>query len=100
MDFGIASVTSITVICYFVGMVVKATPWNNDQYIPIICGASGGLLGVIALYTNVPDFPASEPLTAIAVGIVSGLAATGVNQAVKQMSKSNNTEGRDSDAQV
>ena len=30
---------------------------------------------------------ALAPLTALAVGIVSGLAATGVNQAVKQLGK-------------
>ena len=43
------------------------------------------LLGVAALYTGLQDFPATDPLTAVAVGIVSGLAATGVNQAIKQM---------------
>lgn len=32
-----------------------------------------------------PDFPAGDYITAVAVGIVSGLAATGVNQCVKQM---------------
>ena len=35
----------------------------------------------------VPDFPAGDPVTALAVGIVSGFAATGVNQAAKQLSK-------------
>ena len=28
MDFGIASVAAITVVCYLVGMVVKAIPRN------------------------------------------------------------------------
>lgn len=37
------------------------------------------------LYLSVPDFPASDPLTAAAVGIASGLAATGMNQIYKQM---------------
>lgn len=85
MDFGIASVAAITVICYMVGLVVKASPWNNDKYIPIACGLVGGVLGVAGLYLCLPDFPASDPMTAVAVGIVSGLAATGVNQAVKQL---------------
>lgn len=85
MDFGIASVAAITVICYLVGLVVKASPWNNDKYIPIACGLVGGVLGVAALYLGVADFPAADPLTAVAVGIVSGLAATGVNQAVRQL---------------
>ena len=85
MDFGIASVAAITVICYLVGLLVKASPWNNDTYIPIACGLVGGILGGIGLYLGLPDFPAADPLTAVAVGIVSGLAATGVNQAVKQI---------------
>ena len=84
MDFGVASVAAITVICYLVGLVVKASPFSNDKYIPIACGLVGGVLGVAGLYF-MPDFPASDPLTAVAVGIVSGLAATGVNQMVKQM---------------
>lgn len=87
MDFGIASVAAITVICYLVGMVVKASPWSNDKYIPIACGTVGGLLGIASLALQAPDFPASDPLTAVAVGIVSGLAATGVNQIGKQMTQ-------------
>ncbi|WP_366776160.1 phage holin family protein [uncultured Gemmiger sp.] len=39
----------------------------------------------MAWLISVPDFPATDPLTAVAVGIVSGLAATGINQAVKQL---------------
>ena len=87
MDFGIASVAAITVICYLVGLVVKATPYNNDKYIPIACGLVGGVLGAAGLWLGLPDFPAGDPLTAVAVGIVSGLAATGVNQAAKQILK-------------
>lgn len=87
MDFGIASVAAITVVCYLAGLVVKASPWNNDRYIPIACGLVGGVLGVAGLYLGMPDFPAGDPLTALAVGIASGLAATGVNQAAKQLSK-------------
>lgn len=84
-SLGIAAVAAITTICYLVGLGVKATPFS-DKYIPIACGAVGGILGLVALYTGLPNFPATDPLTAIAVGIVSGLAATGVNQAVKQLS--------------
>ena len=34
-----------------------------------------------------PSYPAKDPITAIAVGIVSGLAATGLHQAAKQAEK-------------
>ena len=57
MDFGIASVAGITVICYLAGMFIM------------------------------PDFPAQDVINAAAIGIVSGLAATGINQAAKQLRK-------------
>ena len=44
------------------------------------------LLGVLGLFM-MPDFPATDYITALAVGIVSGLAATGINQVYKQLSK-------------
>lgn len=84
MDFGIASVAAITVIAYLIGELIKATGLDN-KWIPIICGAAGGVLGVVAMLSGVPDFPAGDYITAVAVGIVSGLAATGVNQAAKQL---------------
>lgn len=88
MDFGIAGVAGITVICYLIGQIVKATGLNN-KWIPCIVGVTGGLLGALGLYI-IPDFPAGEIITAVAVGIVSGLAATGVNQAVKQLGGADN----------
>ena len=87
MDFGTASVAAITVICYLVGLIVKATPYNNDKYIPIACGVIGALLGIVALAIGIPDFPACDPITAMAIGITSGLAATGANQIIKQTTK-------------
>ena len=90
MDFGIASVAVITVICYLAAQAVKVTALDN-KWLPVICGVLGGILGVVALYF-MPDYPAEDPLTAIAVGIVSGLAATGVNQVYKQLAKSNDKE--------
>ena len=81
---GITGVAGIVVICYLVGLVVKATPWNNNKIIPIVCGMAGAVLGVAGMYV-MPEFPAADPITAVAVGIVSGLAATGADQAVKQL---------------
>lgn len=83
MDFGIASVAGITVICYLLGQIVKTTGLPG-KWIPCIVGVFGGLLGIAGLYV-IADFPAAEPITAVAVGIVSGLASTGVHQAVKQL---------------
>ena len=86
-NIGIASVAAITVICYLVGLIVKAVPGMADKYIPICCGVAGAVLGLVGLYLGLPDFPAADPVTTLAVGIVSGLAATGINQMAKQLSK-------------
>lgn len=85
MDFGIAGVAAITVIAYVVGMIGKASTMN-DKWIPIICGVSGGVLGVAAMFI-MPDFPVHDYISAAAVGIVSGLAAVGANQIGKQLTK-------------
>lgn len=82
-SFGIAGVASITVLCYLVGEVVKATGVDN-KWIPVICGVIGLILGVLASKI-MPDFPATDFISAAAVGVVSGLAATGINQAYKQL---------------
>lgn len=85
MDFGIASVAVITVICYLVGMIVKICGFDT-KWIPIVVGVCGGCLGVAGMYL-MKDFPAQDYITAVAVGIVSGLSATGVDQIGKQLSK-------------
>lgn len=83
MEIGIASVAAITVICYLVAQAIKATPLEN-KWLPIISGAVGGVFGVVGFYV-MPDFPADDIITAISVGIVSGLAATGAHQIYKQL---------------
>ena len=91
MDFGMASVAAITVIAYAAGMLVHAGSINN-KWIPVICGLVGGVLGVAGLFV-MPDFPAGDVITAFAVGIVSGLAATGVDQMVKQLGEEAQDDG-------
>lgn len=80
---GIASFTSITILCYIIGIGVKASS-INDNYIPAIVALVGVALGVVAYYLNVPDFPAKDILMAAAVGGVSGMASTGFNQIIKK----------------
>lgn len=77
---------AIVVICYLVGLGAKAVSGIKDNYIPVIVGAVGGILGAVGMYV-MPEFPANDIMTAIAVGIVSGLASTGVNQIYKQVKK-------------
>ena len=87
--FGIVGVAAISVICYLIGQGIKVSS-IDDKYIPIICGVAGACLGVIAFIIHMPDYPATDIITAIAVGIVSGLAATGINQIYKQLKDNSN----------
>jgi hypothetical protein len=66
-------------------MGVKASALN-DKWIPIIVGSVGAVLGVAGMFI-MPDFPATDYITAVAIGIVSGLAATGADQVFKQAKK-------------
>ena len=77
------TVPAITAVCCLIGALVKLSP-IPDRWIPCIVGASGGLLG-LAGRMLVPSFPVSDPLSALAVGIVSGLASTGAHQLKKQL---------------
>ena len=80
----IGTVLAIVVITYLVGIGAKLIPAVKDNYIPVIVGVVGGILGAIGMYV-ISDFPANDILNSIAIGIVSGLASTGVNQAYKQI---------------
>ena len=84
MEFGVATVAAITALVYIIGLGVKATKLDN-KWIPVICGVSGVIFGIVAMVIKMPDFPANDYLTAAAVGGVSGLAATGGDQIVKQL---------------
>lgn len=88
---GVATVAAIVIICYLIGMTAKASKLDN-KWIPIICGVSGGIVGALALLFGMPDFPANDYFTATAVGIMSGLTATGINQVTKQMGKAGESE--------
>lgn len=81
----IATVASVVVICYLIGMIIKASPLE-DKWIPICVGVAGGILGAVGMIV-IPGYPADNIMDAIAVGIVSGLASTGANQIGKQLTK-------------
>ena len=83
---GIVAIPVITVICYGIAEVIKATPLDN-KWLPAICIVLGAILGVVALYIAPDITPATDVLTALAVGIVSGGFATSVHQTIKQLSE-------------
>ena len=82
----VGTVTGIMAICYGLGLGCKAYEKIPDKWIPVIMAACGGILGIAGLYT-MPNFPVGDVINAVAVGMASGLAATGANQLYKQQSK-------------
>lgn len=83
------AIPAIVVICWFIGMSIKqlGTSETADRFIPTVCGLIGGILGIVCFFVYPNMIPADDVLSAIATGIVSGLSATGINEAVKQLKK-------------
>ena len=84
--YGILAIPAILIICFLVAEFVKAFDKIDNKWLPLICGAFGGCLGLLAMFI-MPDFPAHDYITAFAVGVVSGLGATGAHQVYKQLTK-------------
>lgn len=94
MDFselGFVPVAAIVVLAFLVGLTWKKADRLNDKWIPTVCGCVGLVLGVVGR-TVIEGFPATDPITAAAIGVVSGLAATGAHQVWKQLSKDEDGE--------
>ena len=90
-DFGIITLPVIVVICLLIGKVWKTSSKVDDKWIPVVCGVSGMVIGLLIFFTDgiwkVEWFGVGDPWMAMAVGIVSGFASTGIHQAVKQQTK-------------
>lgn len=82
--FDFVPVAAIAVICYLIGVAVEKSPLDN-KWIPLIVGICGGILGVIGLMTGMPEFASQHVMNAIAIGIISGWGATGLDQTFKQL---------------
>ena len=82
------AIPAITVLCYLAAELYKGLiPTALFKHIPALCGLVGALLGLIS-YFWIPSLPvADNPIAAAAVGAISGWAATGANQILKQEKK-------------
>ena len=76
-------IPAIVVISYMITETFKM--FINKKYLPIVAGISGGVLGVLSFVLQINIMPATDVISALAIGIISGLAATGSNQILKQM---------------
>ena len=78
-------IPAIVVISYMITETFKM--FINKKYLPIVAGISGGCLGVLSYVLQIDIMPATDIISALAIGIISGLAATGSNQIIKQINK-------------
>ena len=79
------SIPTIMVISYLITEIFKL--FIKEKYLPVVAGVSGLILGIISFYLVPELIGNTNLLTSIAIGIVSGLAATGSNQILKQIRK-------------
>lgn len=76
-------IPAIVVISYMITETFKM--FINKKYLPIVAGISGGVLGVLSFVLQIDIMQATDVISALAIGIISGLAATGSNQILKQL---------------
>ena len=67
------TILPITIICLLIGMGLKQINKIPNKFIPVIVGFIGGLIAIPAMYI-MKDFPANDVITAISIGIMSGVA--------------------------
>ena len=85
-NFGVVSVGAIVIICFLIGMAVKASNINS-KWIPVIVGIAGGFIAVVAHFVEPSLLPTGGLVTDVAIGVASGFAAVGVHQVGKQLNQ-------------
>lgn len=91
MEFvNIIAVPAITAAIYTLIEILKKAFNNNEKFlrfIPLIALILGAVSGIIC-YFFIPDIlPATNLVVSTIIGVASGLAATGSNQILKQLTK-------------
>lgn len=87
MDFGVAPVVGIVVVTFLCCMPLCISGKFKDEWIPLAAGVIGLILGIVCWQTGISGFENADWLTAAITGIVSGWAAVGFDQSVKQNKK-------------
>lgn len=84
----ITGVPVIAVLCYLIieGIKIVAGRYEKvKQLLPIISAFLGALLGIVFFKFCPSIIPVSTYISALLIGILSGLSATGTNQIWKQV---------------
>lgn len=90
MSIELISVPAIAVIVYWVINIMKYTFNNSEKFkrlIPLLAAFLGVIIGIISFYLVPSIIPTDNVVVAIVLGGASGLSATGVNQVLKQLTK-------------
>lgn len=98
----IASVPVVTVIVYGVMALYKHAVNGKEslvRLIPVLSVTLGAVLGIAAFYALPGVVIADNILAAILIGGASGLAATGTNQAFKQLYKTDKEDEGNADTE-
>jgi len=88
------SVPVIVALVYWIINLIKYTTNNNEKFkrfIPLTSMGLGIVISIIAYYTVPGVLPTTNVVTGMVMGAASGLTATGTNQIIKQLSK---TDGK------
>lgn len=89
------SVPAIAAVVYWVINITKHIVGENEKFkrfIPLIATGLGIICGVICYFCIPSIISADNVLIAIVIGGASGLTATGANQIIKQLTKSDTDE--------
>ena len=78
-------IPGIVVISYMITEIFKT--FIKKRYLPIVAGITGCGLGIVSYLLKISIMPAEDIITAAAIGIISGLAATGSNEVIKRIKK-------------
>ena len=85
------NVGSIVVVCYVFAEIFKVLIPNKTKLykiIPSLVGILGGIIGsIMYIVDKTLILEVDNVFSAIAVGMVSGLASTGSHQVIKQLLK-------------
>lgn len=80
-------IPAIMVISYLITEIFKLVFKKYKKILPIVAGSSGAIISIISYFISPNLLGEADLVTSIAIGIISGLSATGSNQLVKQLLK-------------
>lgn len=89
------SVPAIAAVVYWIINLIKYTVGGAEsfkRFIPLLSVVLGVAASLVAYFFIPSVIPADSVLVAVVIGGASGLSATGFNQIIKQIGKTNGDE--------